>query len=144
MKRRRLFEIIGATLIMSLTALAGISCTQTSAEKLEGATWVLKAYGEPNSLIDALPDSVVTLNFNKDDKRVWGTGGVNTYGGNYQVDGNRLTVSELVSTEIAGWPPLQNQENTFFNILISAQSFDIDDNKLTITGTAGILVFDKK
>ncbi len=144
MRRIRLFEIIGALILLSLTAVACISSIGTNADRLAGVTWVLKSYGDPNNLTAVVPDKETTLVFDKDKKTVGGNGGVNSYGGKYEVDGDKLTVSDIVSTKIAGPPPLQNQENAFFNILRSAQSFDIDGKELTITGAEGILVFTQK
>jgi heat shock protein HslJ len=142
MKRIRFFEIIGVIVIFSLTVFSGISCAKASdADKLEGVTWVLKSYGDPNSLKAAVPDRETTLKFDKETKRVGGNGGVNSYGGDYKVDGDKLTVSNIVSTKIAGPEPVQSQENAFFRILQSAQSFKINGQELTITGTEGVLVF---
>ena len=145
MKRIRLFEIFGLVALLSLTGIACVSnAVDANGDRLEGVTWVLKSYGDPDDLTAAVTDRDVTLTFDKEEGRLGGNAGVNSYGGNYEVNGNRLTVSDLVSTKIAGPPPLQNQENTFFNILKSAESFDIDDGELTITGTAGVLVLEKK
>jgi heat shock protein HslJ len=145
MQRIRFFEIIGVIVIFSLTAFSGISCAKASdADKLEGITWVLKSYGDPNSLKAAVPDKETTLKFDKETKRVGGNGGVNSYGGDYEIDGSKLTVSGIISTKMAGPPALMNQENAFFNILESAQSFKITGEELTIIGTEGVLVFTHK
>jgi heat shock protein HslJ len=145
MQRIKPFEIIGAVVILSLTALAGISCVKVSnADKLEGVTWVLNSYGDPGNLKAAVPDKEVTLTFDGEKKEVKGNGGVNAYGGDYEAGGSKLTISSLYRTMIAGTEPLMSQEVEFFKILASAQSFDIEDNELTITGTEGVLIFTKK
>jgi heat shock protein HslJ len=142
MQRIRLFEVIGAAIILALTAFAGISCVQVgSADKLEGVTWVLKSYGDPNDLISAVPDREVTLTFDKENKKVGGNGGINAYGGKYEIDGSKLKVQELYQTLMAGPEPLMSQEVEFFKILASATSFIIDGQELTITGNEGVLVF---
>jgi heat shock protein HslJ len=145
MKRIRLFEIIGAIVMLSLTAVACISSVgATNAEKLEGVTWVLKSYGDPNNLQEVVAGSEVTVTLDKDKKEIKGNGGVNLYGGKYETDGNKLTVSDLISTAMAGSEPLMNQEKEFFSILESAQSYKIEGQELTITGTQGVLVFKEK
>jgi heat shock protein HslJ len=145
MQRIRPFEIIGAIVILSLTALAGISCLKAAnADKLEGVTWVLKSYGDPGNLKAAVPDKEVTLTFDGEKKEVKGNGGVNAYGGDYKADGSKLTVSSIYRTMIAGPEPLMSQEVEFLKILASAQRFDVVDNELTITGTEGVLVLIKK
>jgi heat shock protein HslJ len=144
-KRIRSFEIIALLIILSLTAVACISSVGASnTNKLEGISWVLKSYGDPNNLKAAVADKVVTLTFDREKKEIGGSGGINGYGGNYQVDGNKLTVSNIISTAMAGPEPLMSQENAFFNILQSVQSYKINGQELTITGTKGILVFRQK
>lgn len=146
MKRIRLFEIIGATIMLSLTAMACISSVgATNTNKLEDVTWVLKAYGEPSNLTTAMAGKEPTLNFDKEKGKISGNGGVNGYGGSYEVDGSKLTTSDIVHTMMASTDQsLNDQENAFFNILQSAQNFNIDDEELTITGTEGVLVFLQK
>lgn len=143
MKRIRLFEIIGAIVMLSLTAVACISSVgATNAGKLEGVTWVLKSYGDPDSLKMAVSGHEPTLTFDKDKKQISGNGGVNGYGGDYEVDGNRLTLSGIVHTLMASTDPsLNEQEAAFFQILASAESYKISGQELTITGTKGVLVF---
>lgn len=145
MKRIRLFEAVGAIILLSLTAVACISSAGSTDQKLEGATWVLKSYGEQGNLKTALAGHEVTLTFDKEKGEIGGNGGVNGYGGNYEVDGSKLTVSGVVHTMIASTDEALNiQEATFFNILQSAQSYKIADGELTITGTEGVLVFRQK
>jgi heat shock protein HslJ len=145
-KSIRLFEIVGAIVLISLTALAGISCAdEGNATKLEGATWVLKSYGEPGELKAAIPDHEPTLTFDKEKKEIGGNGGVNSYGGDYEADGNKLTLSNVFRTMIASLDPaLNEQETAFFDILVTTQSYKIDSEELTITGSEGVLVFTQK
>jgi heat shock protein HslJ len=126
-----------------LTAVACISSAgATNAEKLEGMTWVLKSYGDPDNLKQAVPGHEATLTFDKEKKEVKGNGGVNGYGGKYVVDGNKLTISDLVSTLMASTDQaLNEQEAAFFQILVSAQSYKINGQELTITGIKGVLLF---
>jgi heat shock protein HslJ len=127
----------------ALTVFAGISCVDGgNAAKLEGVTWVLKSYGEPGALEAAIPGHEPTLTFDKEKKEISGNGGVNGYGGNFELDGSKLTISGLVHTMMASTDQsLNEQEAAFFNILGSAQSYKINGEELTITGSEGILVF---
>jgi heat shock protein HslJ len=146
MPRIRLFEVAGAFVIVALTVFAGISCAEGgNAAKLEGVTWVLKSYGGPGDLKAVIPGHEPTLIFEKETKTFQGNGGVNGYGGDYKLDGDKLTVSGLVHTLMASNDPALNiQEMTFFNILNSAESYEINGEELTITGTEGILVFTQR
>jgi heat shock protein HslJ len=146
MKKFRLFEIISGIVLVSLTVFSGISCAQAaSTGKLEGVSWVLKSYGDPGSLKIALTDKETTLIFDKAKKEASGNGGVNGYGGKYEINGSRLTVSNIIHTEMASTNNALNiQESTFFKILESAQNYKINGQELTITGTEGTLVFTQK
>lgn len=145
MKNIKLFEIIAVIVMVSLTVLAGVSCSKANANgSLEGVTWVLKSYGDPNNLTNAVPDTEVTLIFNKENQSAGGNGGVNVYGGNYEVNGDELIIKDVIHTLIYGPEPQQEQENAFFKILESAKSYKIDGKQLTITGAEGVLVFSQK
>jgi heat shock protein HslJ len=144
MQRIRLFEVVGALVLLSLTGVACVSSLGANTDKLETGTWVLKSYGDPGNLITAVADKETTLTFDKENKEIGGNGGVNAYGGKYEADGGKLTVRDIVSTLMAGPEPLMNQEAAFFNILESAQSFDIEGQELTITGTEGVLILAQK
>jgi heat shock protein HslJ len=145
MKKIKLFEVIAVLVMLCSTAFAGISCAKNNDNKLESVTWELKSYGDPNNLTKVMPDGVVALTFVKEKKEISGNGGVNGYGGNYTVNGDKLTVSGIIQTMMASTnKALNNQENTYFKILASAKSFKIDGGQLTITGTEGTLVFLQK
>jgi len=146
MKRVRLFEIFGFVALLALTGIACISdAGNSNGDRLEGVTWVLKSYGDPDNLTTAIAGKEPTITFDEGNSELGGNTGVNSYGGEYTVDGNNITVSDLFQTLIASTDPaLNEQETRFMNILRSAQSFDIDDGELTITGTAGVLTLEKK
>src|SRR4030042_6529987 len=98
MKRVRLFEILGLVALLALTGITCVSDTGNSnGEKREGVTWELKAYGEPNDLTAAVMGHEPTLSFDKDKGKIGGNGGVNSYGGNYEEDGDELTLRDIVS-----------------------------------------------
>jgi len=148
MKRIKVFEIIAVLVMLSLTVLAGISCGKAQADTTqgpEGITWVLKSYGDPANLTQAVAGKEVTLTFNKEKGEVSGNSGVNGYGSNYVVSGNQLIMTEMMHTMMASTnEALNNQENAFFKILGSAKSYNIEGERLTITGTVGTLVFSQK
>jgi len=142
MKYVLIFAILG---IMTVASLAYVSSAMADdIGKLEGITWVLESYGHPDDLTAAVPDAETTLIFNEEKKEMGGSGGVNCYGGNYETDGNKLTVKDVISTLIYGPEPVQAQENAFMKILQSAESFKIEGKQLTITGAEGVLVFSQK
>jgi heat shock protein HslJ len=146
MRKIKLYEILGFGLLLGLTVFAGVSCSRANAaQELSGFSWVLESYGSPGNLTQVISDKGPTLIFNKNKMTVTGSGGVNGYGGDYTVKGSTLNVTGILHTLIASQnEALNNQENAFFKILGSAQSYKIDVIQLTITGTEGILVFFQK
>jgi heat shock protein HslJ len=148
MSRIKLFlVIITATAILAMV-FAGVSCT-TPVEvgdtdqpgQLAYITWILLSYGDPDNVTPAVPDAQITLTFRTIHMSFDGFGGVNNYGGNYEVDGDKLTITNIISTQLLGQEPLMGQEITYFRILHSAQTYQVAGEMLTITGTEGILVF---
>ncbi len=141
-------KLLGFTALLGIVfmSLVGytVACADTTNPKLEGVTWVLKSYGDAGDLTEALPDREATLIFYKEDNSVGGNGGVNSFGGDYTIGGNNITISNLISTLMAGPEPLMSQEEKYLNILKSAESYQIEGNTLTITGEEDILVFIQK
>lgn len=141
-------KLVSFTALIAIVFMTLVGYTVAGADttdlKLEGITWVLNSYGDEGNLTEALPDKEVTLIFYKEDNSVGGNGGVNSYGGDYKADGSNLTISNLITTLMAGPEPQMRQETSFFNILQSAQSYQIVGQRLMITGTEGMLVLTQK
>jgi heat shock protein HslJ len=146
MKKYHAFEITAFITILLLTAWAGVSCSKAqSSGKLEGITWVLKSYGDAANPTNAIPGHEPTLTFDKEQMKISGNTGVNSYGGDYTVDGNKITIDKIMQTLMASTDEtLNKQEYSYTKILGAAQSYNIIDEQLTITGNQGILVFTQK
>jgi heat shock protein HslJ len=147
MKKIKLYEILAFVAMLSLTVLAGISCSHAQADnqKLEGVTWVLQSYGNPDKPTAVLQGKELTLSFDRAKGQVSGNGGVNGFGGNYVLSGNKLTVTDIVHTMMASTNQAENeQETAYFKLLAASKTFKIDGKQLTITGTEGTLVFTEK
>jgi heat shock protein HslJ len=132
--------------LLVIAAAAGIvACTVSKNEaKLEGVRWVLQSYGTSGNMTAAAADNPAWIEFKSADKTVSGNAGVNGFGGKYKIDGNKLTIDSLMQTLMAGPEPLMKQETAFMKILAATQSFNIEGQKLTMTGTEGMLVFTQK
>lgn len=68
---------------------------------------------------------------------VRGNGGCNDFGAQVRFDHDRLTISEMVSTEMACEDEIMRQEAEFFRQLASAAAWQVDGSTLTITGGEG-------
>lgn len=112
---------------------------------LVGTEWQLHTFlsGETadSTASSLIGDSTITLVFNEDGT-VGGHGGCNSYGGNYLVEGESLTISELVSTLMACEAEgVTEQESVYLDALGRAESYSIEGNQLTIYYPGGGLVF---
>ena len=97
-------------------------------DPLDGTSWVLKTYGGAS----LIPETEITLTL--EEGQVHGSSGCNTYGGSYQVDGDKITMSDLFMTEMACLDPagVMDQELEYLELLRDAQAFQADEGELVI------------
>lgn len=112
-----------------LIALPGCS-GRNQANQLESATWILTAYAVDGSMQDALVTAQSDATFA--DGKVSGNAGVNQYSGSYEVDGSKLSIGPLLSTQMAGDPAIMEQEAAYLAALQAAGAYRVDGDKLTI------------
>jgi heat shock protein HslJ len=103
-------------------------------------TWMLTAYGPENSLTPALTEDEAMLTFGEDGT-VTGSGGCNSLGGEYEVDGDQITFAELVSTLMACDDSRMAQEGVVTQVLSGTAQYKIEDNILTLKNNDMVLVF---
>ncbi|NJL34184.1 MAG: META domain-containing protein [Chloroflexaceae bacterium] len=89
-----------------------------------------------------LTDTQITLIF-ADGMQLGGSDGCNSYSGGYTIDGNTITVSQLITTLIGCMEPegIMDQAQTYLNTLQAAQSYTLADGTLTIQSADAVLVF---
>jgi len=90
--------------------------------------------------------ATLTLQFQSGTQLV-GDSGCNSYGGQYQVSGSRITVSQLTTTLRACVDQsLNDQEAVFQSALGHAAQFSMSGNQLTLKNASGgeVLVFAKQ
>ena len=102
--------------------------------------WELTAYGPPDSITPAVSDGDATLTFS-DDGTVGGSGGCNSLGGEYEVDGNTITFGGITSTLMACDDARMAQEGAVTQVLSGTAEFEIEGQTLTITNGDVVLVF---
>ena len=126
--------IFSATLLLNVGSLMAQQSADfsTGQQALAGSEWHLVAMGPVGSGSLPAPGARVTLKFGNDG-RISGSGGCNSYGGNYRVQGNRLTLSQVFSTKRACIDANANkQESQYFAALESASRFRLNRKQLTI------------
>jgi heat shock protein HslJ len=116
-----------------------LSACGSGQKSLEG-NWNLTAYGPEGATNPVAPGSQASITFNADGT-ITGTSGCNSFGGEYEVDGDQITFKGLVSTLMACEEPLMTQEGTVFKVLDGTASYKIDGDTLTITNAGTSLVF---
>lgn len=112
---------------------------------LEGALWTLSSFVDGDSVSSVLADSEITLTFDAINNSIGGSGGCNSYGGSYAVEGDSITFSQLVSTMIACMDDgVMTQESTYLAALESVERYEVTGRQLTLFyGDGQQLIFDR-
>jgi predicted secreted protein/heat shock protein HslJ len=137
------------SMVLMLTAVVGLSgCGDSRTQStLEGDSWELAAYGDREAPQDALSAAMVTALFDAKSGKVSGTGGCNTFGGNYSATYSHIAISDLVALETYCETPegIMAQETAFLSLLEDAQKYDFRDEALHIEcANDKLLVFNKR
>lgn len=139
---KRTITALAALGSLLLVLAPGAMAQADPAGDLAGTQWQLASYGTPGAETPLAPGSVVTLSF-ESAGRLGGTGGCNSFGGEYTVQNNTLTISEVVSTLMAcADNAVTQQEQAYLSALRAAHSFEQLDSQLIIHyGSGQRLVF---
>ena len=127
---------LAVAVLLSMGACGGLG--PPAGDPLEGTFWVLRTYGGAG----LIPGTEITLTF--EEGQVRGSSGCNTYGGSYEVDGDKITMSDLYMTEMACLDPegVMDQELEYLELLRDAQAFQVDEGELVIeAATDEVLAF---
>ena len=138
--QRRINLLLTCTFLFSCfsVCLAQQSRNMTTGQSaLAGTEWRLISYGRVGAEASVKTNTEVTLKFTSDG-RVNGSGGCNSFGGNYNVQGDRITFARIFSTRRACVETEANrQESEYFAALGSANRFRLAARALTIYYDAG-------
>jgi heat shock protein HslJ len=126
-------------LLLLLFASLVLSACSAQPKALTGS-WALTAYGPEGATTPVASGSQASLTFNADGT-VTGNSGCNSFGGEYKVEGDKITFSGLASTLMACEEPLMTQEGNVFKVLDGTAAYKIDGDTLTITKDGMALVF---
>jgi heat shock protein HslJ len=154
----RLVALMGLSVLavgLFIGIAIGVDSWGSPSAGLEG-TWMLKYYGEPGKLRMPYPWSEITLTISACTTAeqkigdITGFAGVNSYFGNYEVNGNKFITytvigeekhTGLVCTLVAGLAHLMVQEKRYLDILASARTYQITNGRLDISSGEELLVF---
>jgi heat shock protein HslJ len=136
MKARHLATLTLATIVL----LSVAACTLPglpAGDPLKGTSWRLVLLGG-SALI---PGTEIRATF--EDGQVHGSA-CNSYGGSYQVSGDKLTVDAIFMTEMACMDPqgIMEQEQEYLEMLGMAKTFRLSGGQLQIFAAGGeVLTF---
>ena len=123
------------TLLLITLGLIISACTSTQpgGEALTvPSKWNLMSFGKSGTETPIIQDSIITLEFAENDQ-VGGTGGCNSYGGKFEVQGETITIKEIVSTLMACMDDqVMEQETQYFTALQGVSNYEISGDNLTI------------
>jgi heat shock protein HslJ len=127
--------------ILFVIALAISACSAEGAGASPSliGSWTLTSYGPVDAQTPAVEDTEAGLMFNEDGT-VTGDSGCNGLGGNYTVEGDQVTFSEIVSTLMACDDPRMVQEDAVHQVLTDTATYKIEGNTLTLMNNDMALV----
>jgi len=106
--------------------------TSEAQSSLANTKWRLVSLSEAGVETPVLEGPTVTLEFDAGGQVV-GLGGCNSYGTNYQVQGNLLSFREIIHTQMACQQEgIGQQEERYFQALQTAGRFELTGDRLTI------------
>lgn len=124
--------------LIGFSAVAqGQTTMSTDQRVLTGVEWRLVSLGAAGAEASLVAGTTVTLRFGEDG-RASGSTGCNSYGGTYQVRGDNISFSRLISTRRACLDQKANQQQQrFLSTLAAANRFRLSSNRLTILSDRG-------
>ena len=136
-------------LVLGLIALlfAVSACNSSGAEpaespQVEGVTWQLNEGVVDGNPIDPPASHPITISFA--DGVASGTASCNGYGGDFQIDGNVVTLGALAITEMACEPPeTMSAESLFMQGLSRVRLANVAGSKLTLSGDGVEMTFEE-
>ena len=105
--------------------------------ELGGVTWIADTRIERDAASTLVGGNDVTLTFDMARGNIGGNSGCNQVGATFVIDDDRIRVADLVGTEIACEEPVMEQQRFLYDVLLNADTFNIDDRRLTILTADG-------
>lgn len=114
--------------------LIAAACASGSSASVTG-TWKLVSYGSASEQKPAVADVDTSIEFKED--QVTGNVGCNGFGGKYEVNGDQITFSEVVSTLMFCEGPVGDQELATLAVLKESATYVLEGDTLTVTSADG-------
>ena len=126
------------TFILAITLFILAACSSASAE-ITG-DWKLISYGDADNTTPVIPDVDTSIKFDSNGQ-ISGNVGCNSFGGNYEVSGDKIAFSSIISTMMY-CEKTSSQEQAVLSIFSDNVNLQIrmNGNTLTITSADGASV----
>ena len=107
----RYFILLSVFFISSCSVFqhSGNSQTKKAVKAIAGTSWTLDLLADFKKEATAKP---VTLTFDKD-SRMYGSGGCNSYSGQYSIDGKSIKFGQVISTKMACMQGMKTEDKLF-------------------------------
>ena len=137
-RKYKIMVIITMIFLVSVFTLVG--CGGSAA--IEDIRWILTSYGNPDDLGTIIPDTEPSVSFNSENGQVKGSGGCNSFFGDYEVNGKNLDMKgPFAVTEMWCGDEIGAQESEYLDILLLAERYEVENGKLTIYSGSNVLNF---
>jgi heat shock protein HslJ len=118
--------------LLTTLLLSACSLSAPAGDPLDGTSWQLSALGDRSPV----EGTTVTLGF--EDGRATGSAGCNSYGGAYEVDGEKIVFREVASTlMLCTNPGVMEQEAEFLGSLNEVNRFELASGRLQLYRSDG-------
>jgi putative lipoprotein len=121
--------------VLSSVLFSVAFATAVSAQSLQSlpmGEWRLASYNFIDKVAYPIDKMTITLNV-REDGRLGGKSGCNSYGGGYTVEDNKLKLTGMFSTRMACEEMRMSFEGRFLAVLGAADTFSLENGELTIT-----------
>ena len=112
--------------------------------ELAGSAWTLTSFETDTGVIRASTEAPATLIFSAEGEqagRLSGSSGCNRYFASYTLTGDRLHIRGMGSTRMMCDPVRMEQEDRFFQALLTAERCELSQGELLIVYAGGTLRF---
>jgi len=137
--KKNILVLIAFVLVMLLLATACNDVKSIGDDPLDGTIWVLFAYRKTLPI----PGTIITATF--EDGEIHGSAGCNSFGGSYEILGDKITFEDVAITEMACLEPagVLEQEQVIMKFIWDAYTYRFSEGRLQIFRSDGeALTFD--
>lgn len=121
-------RLIAAFIVVSVSACSQIPYLSTDSSRLQNQ-WIITSINNT----PVIGDNKATITFAEDNK-VNGNASCNNFFGSYTQDDNKISFGPTASTKMLCMNAANEQETSFLQVLGNVSHYEIDDNKLILSG----------